>query len=214
MSDTTPSLAPDWAALYEANVDALVALAATLDEAQAAPRVPATPEWTVREVYAHLAGGAADQLAGRMDGAPSPAWSARHVGERADAPLAALVAELREHLPGIVEQQHGEPRPAAVWDVAVHHADLGEALGRPQVAAELWEPIVAVLAPMMLASQAGKVVDLPSYELFRGLFSRRSREQMAAWDLPLDQESLDNMCIFGPRDDDQPVPPRPGQGQA
>ena len=37
-------------------------------------------------------------------------------------------------------------------------------------------------------------------------FSRRSRSQMRTQGLPLSPEQLDDLCIFGPREDDQPVP--------
>ena len=53
---------------------------------------------------------------------------------------------------------------------------------------------------------AGVPEDVDPYELFRALFSRRSRAQMQAWGLPLSAEQLDELCIFGPREDDQPVP--------
>ena len=45
---------------------------------------------------------------------------------------------------------------------------------------------------------------VPPYELFRALFSRRSRGQIAAW--AGDAVDPDQVCVFGARDDDQPVP--------
>jgi hypothetical protein len=50
----------------------------------------------------------------------------------------------------------------------------------------------------------GPEVDVPPYELFRAIFSRRSRSQIAAW--AGDSVDPDQICIFGARDDDQPVP--------
>ncbi len=47
---------------------------------------------------------------------------------------------------------------------------------------------------------------VPPYELFRACFSRRSRAQMQASGTGLSAEELDDLCIFGPREDDQPVP--------
>jgi len=47
---------------------------------------------------------------------------------------------------------------------------------------------------------------VPPYELFRASFSRRSRGQMLGWGTALTAEELDQVCIFGPREDDQPVP--------
>ena len=50
----------------------------------------------------------------------------------------------------------------------------------------------------------GPEVTVPPYELFRALFSRRSRGQIAAW--AGDAVDPDQVCVFGARDDDQPVP--------
>jgi hypothetical protein len=45
------------------------------------------------------------------------------------------------------------------------------------------------------------------YELYRGLFSRRSRAQMRAWAWSGNAERyVDRLPVFGPRDDDQPIP--------
>lgn len=93
-----------------------------------------------------------------------------------------------------------------MWNLAVHHADLHEALGKPAPADRYWRPVLGGIAPGALGEHADAVSGVPDYELFRGFFSRRSRAQMAAWGTGLDQETLDGLCIFGPRDDDQPVP--------
>jgi uncharacterized protein (TIGR03083 family) len=192
----------DWGALYREHVAALSALAPTLTEEQLATTVPGTPAWNVHEVLAHLAGCASDAVTGRMDGAPSAEWTSRHVSERAALPVAELVAELQSHQDGIAESVVDNPRPALVWNVAVHHADLHEALGLPRMPEPLWLPVAEALAP-----RVGALADaVPPYELFRGVFSRRSREQMQAWGTDLSAEELDELCIFGPREDDQPVP--------
>src|SRR3954463_5341820 len=64
--------ATDWAAVYRENVDAVSALAGALDADDLALRVPATPDWTVQQVLAHLAGGPPHPLAGRVGGPPPP----------------------------------------------------------------------------------------------------------------------------------------------
>ena len=64
-----------WGQLYRDHVDAVAAMAPTLTPAQLETPVPASPEWTVHEVLAHMAGVPSDMLAGRMDGAPGPAWT-------------------------------------------------------------------------------------------------------------------------------------------
>jgi len=192
----------DWGQLYRDHVEAIGALAPTLTEEQLATTVPATPSWSVLEVLAHLAGGASDAVTERMDGAPSAEWTERHVGERRDASVDELLAELRELQDGVVESVVDNPRPAFVWNIAVHHADLREALGLPRLAERLWAPVAEALAGRA-STLAGSI---PSYELFRACFSRRSRGQMQAWGTGLSAEQLDEVCIFGPREDDQPVP--------
>src|SRR6478736_3628031 len=136
----------DWGRLYRDNVEALTALAGDLRDDQLATHVPATPAWTVRDVYAHLAGGPADALSGRMDGAPGPEWTSRHVGERARLPLDVLVAEIRS------QQDAAAPRMLQRAGVTVRCG--GQVLGDPDA-----EPAVEVSA----------------YELYRAIFSRRSR---------------------------------------
>jgi uncharacterized protein (TIGR03083 family) len=198
----------DWARLYRANAEALAELAQGLAEEQCRVHVPATPAWTVHDLYAHLAGGPADALTGRMDGAPGPEWTARHVAERAPLPLADLVAELLGNVDAVAASVDGNPTPALVWDIAVHHTDLHEALGLGRAPEELWQPVLDELQPRMLGRLAdGVTVDAPAYELFRGLFSRRSRRQMRAWFVPVpDDDELDALTVFGPRPDDQPQP--------
>ena len=192
----------DWGALYRENVAALSALAPTLTGEQLGTTVPGTPDWTVHEVLAHLAGGASDAVTGRMDGAPGPEWTSRHVHERAGLPVAELLAELQSRQDAVAESVVDNPRPALVWNIAVHHADLHEALGLPRMPDHLWAPITDALAPRA----PGLADQVSPYELFRAFFSRRSRAQMQAWGTGLSAEELDDLCIFGPREDDQPIP--------
>ena len=212
----------DWGQLYRDNVTALTALASDLTEEHLSTHVPATPAWTVADVYAHLAGGPADALSGRMDGAPGPEWTARHVGERCRLPLAVLVEEIRAQQDAVADSVADNPSPALVWDITVHHTDLHEALDLGRPPEQLWRPVLDSAAPR-LVGRAGVTVrcdghvwgdpefeaaaEVSPYELYRALFSRRSRRQMQAWGQPgLDVGQLDALCVFGPREDDQPQP--------
>jgi uncharacterized protein (TIGR03083 family) len=193
----------DFGALYREHVADVSALAADLSDEQLAVVVPATPDWTVRKVFCHMAGGANDQLTDRMDDAPGPAWTARHVGERADLPLADVIAELRANQDSVAASLEGNPFPAAAFDISVHHADLHEALGKPRLAEHLWRPVLDAMRPRL---DPALFEAAPDYEVYRGLFSRRSRAQMLAWGTALTAEELDGMTVFGPREDDQPIP--------
>jgi uncharacterized protein (TIGR03083 family) len=202
-------MATDFGELYRANAEAVTGLAFELSDDELATRVPATPEWTVHQVLAHVAGGAADILAGRMDDAPSPRWSARHVAERTSRSTTDLVTELQTNTDAVVASIGASERPAVAFDLAVHHADLREALGRDAPPERLWRPVLDAMVPRMLGENADDVAGVPPYELFRAIFSRRSRAQMTAWDISLEPATLDGFCVFGPRDDDQPIPTRP-----
>jgi uncharacterized protein (TIGR03083 family) len=192
----------DWGQLYRDHVDAVAALAPTLTDGQLATTVPATPEWTVHEVLAHMAGVPSDMLSGRMDGAPGPGWTERAVAERRGRPVEELVAELRSNTDALVDSVADNPAPAPVWDLAVHHTDVHEALGLPRIPERLWQPVADALTQRS-PELAGQV---PAYELFRASFSRRSRAQMQGWGTDRSAAELDEVCIFGAREDDQPVP--------
>ena len=126
--------------------------------------------------------------------------------------MAELVTELRSSVEPLVATLEGNDSPAIVWNLAVHHADLHEALGKGAPPEAMWRPVLEAMAARMLGESADAVGEVPDYELFRAFFSRRSRTQMIGWGTPLEPAMLDGLCIFGPRDDDQPVPDRSDRG--
>lgn len=192
----------DWAQVYADNAEAIAKVAPSWDAAALATVVPATPEWTVYDVLRHLAGGSSDVLAGRMDGAPSPDWTNRHVAERTDRSVADLLEELRGNVAPIGQSVADNPTPAMVWDIATHHADLHEALGLGRPPERMWRPVLDALAARFFEDPSA--VTAEPYELFRILTSRRSRRQVTeASRGTVDPEKVG---IFGPRDDDQPQP--------
>lgn len=208
-------------------------LAATLDDDQLQTPVPATPEWTVHELLAHLVGLAADVTAGRLDGAGGDQWTARHVGERRRRPVDELLAEWAKVGPqveaSLVGQQFAGPGPAP--DLICHEADLREALGLTRVDREHHQQPFLDLMMLLLgqrlsdiatvlvrdedghewrcgSGQPEHLLRVDGYELLRAMFSRRSRRQIAGWSwTPAPAgEVIDAFGFFGPRDDDQPVP--------
>lgn len=201
-------MSSQWADVYRANVEAVAALAADLSNEQLSARVPATPDWDVHDLLSHMAGGAADLVHDRMERAPSAEWTGTHVSERSARTAAELAEELQTHAEGVVARIGDADRPAIVWDLVVHHADLHEALGLGAMPEPLWAPVLEAVARVRLGADAERVRSAaPDYELFRALFSRRSRGQLAGWDVPgYDEQGLSELGIFGPREDDQPVP--------
>ncbi len=194
----------DWARVYaDCNSDA-AALVESLTPAQLAMASPATPDWTLHQLACHLAGGAADAASGRMDGAPGPGWSARHVAERSERTAAELAAEMRATQATLMELVAGAERPAVVWDRSMHLCDLHEALGLGRPVESRWQPVYEAVVPWRLA--ALPALDAPAYEQVRAVFSRRSRAQIRAWNADLTDEQLESIGVFGTREDDQPVP--------
>jgi uncharacterized protein (TIGR03083 family) len=191
----------DLADLYSANVAALTALAGDLTEEERRTPVPASPGWDVHGVLSHLAGLATETVSGRLQGPPTAEQNATQVRERADAPPAEVVAEIGAHSPAVVDLVR-DGSPGLAWDIAVHHADIHEALGKHRLAPALWEPVLAAQADR-LPEQAD---DVDAYERFRMLFSRRSRAQMRDAFPGVADDVLDGIGVFGPRDDDQPIP--------
>lgn len=199
--------ATDWAQLYRDHVAAVVELARRLTPEELSAHVPGTPLWSVRDVLAHLAGGPADTVEGRTEGAPGPEWTARHVTERRGRSVLDLTFELVRNQEAIAASLVEDVRRApVVWDISTHLADLHEALGLDRPAECYWRPVVDAIG----RSRAADLVDrVAPYELFRAVFSRRSRAQVRSWGTGLADEVLDKIAVFGPRDDDQPTPHEP-----
>lgn len=191
----------DWPAYYLDIVARLAEVGRGLSPDQAEVRVPATPEWTVRQVYAHLAGGTSDALSGRMDGAPGPTWTGRHVAERAVSSMAELIAELQATAPAAAPTLAEARFPALAFDRAVHFADIHEALGLGEPDPDAWEPVLEAMQDRLTALEGTSVGD---YEAFRIAFSRRSFAQIEALGVPADVAPT--LGLFGPREDDQPRP--------
>ena len=118
---------------YRGCRERIVELVADLDDEQAETHVPACPAWTVHDVVAHLAGGMADALDGRLDGVATDPWTAYQVETRKGVPLAEIVAEWNEKAPQIEAVMDRAPGIGnmGVADVVSHEHDIRGALGRP-----------------------------------------------------------------------------------
>lgn len=200
----------------------LVDQAAGLDESQAGAPVPATPGWSVKDAYAHLTGVTADVLAGRMDDAGSPAWTARQVAERSDCSLAQICDEWAGRAEAFDAwlAEAGDPAMFCVYDVWTHQQDIQGALGLDGVRDDRLEFLLerALIAfDDRLRRAAGPAirihgesqdrvigagetsVELRSgdYEIMRLLFGRRSRRQVDQWYWHGDWEPcLDHLHLF------------------
>jgi uncharacterized protein (TIGR03083 family) len=209
----------DHAEAYRALHDRVVALVGGLDEAALAPLVPATPEWSVHDVVAHLVGVTSDVVAGRVEGAGTDPWTAVQVGDRLDASLAELLAEWEgnlEPLGAIVDALPPEITGQIVFDAATHEHDLRHALGEP---GEQASDAVGVAYWWICQASAGRVAEAltvetevgriafgsgapvtrlraPRFEVLRAVTGRRSLAQIAAFDW--DPEPRPDLLVVSP----------------
>jgi len=216
----------DYAATYRQAREDLVALAPRLTNEDLRRVVPACPAWTVKDVYAHVTGVAADTVAGNRDGAPGEAWTAAQVDARKDLTIEEILDEWERTgaaLEALLEREGGRWR-ASVIDVWTHGQDVRNAVGRPGNRAgegrRLAAGAVLVAGPRIVDAglpalrvvadpfefvagdgPAGATVVVDVYELARATLGRRSVAQMAAWDWSVDPTPyLPHLTVFPPRE--------------
>lgn len=167
-------------------------------------RVPACPDWTVRELLAHMVGLVADVVAGEEDPAHAAWWTARQVEERRGRSRAELRAEWEARADALVAWIHAHhTRP--LGDVVIHEQDLREALGEPggadsagfralrdRMSGELAtavadQPALALVSPSWRWASSGDpadaatVLEASELDLTRAVMSRRSEAQLRSW---------------------------------
>jgi hypothetical protein len=177
--------------------------AATLDAV-----APATPEWTVHDVLAHLVGVSTDIVSGNLDGVGSDPWAAAQVERSRDRTRTDLLAEWGEHGPVVEEMaaQFGRAAGQLLSYATTHEHDVRGALGaagaRDSDAVRLTFGFVGLSLGEQLDADGigavtvhhGDTIDtigsgarvaslrIDDFEHVRALTGRRSVEQMAAYD--------------------------------
>lgn len=95
---------------------------------------PATPEWRVRDIVAHLAGVCDDIAHGNLDGVASDEWTEVQVEKRRGWDLDALLADWEKN-GAVVEALMNDLPPIAVgqmtFDATTHEQDLRGAIAAP-----------------------------------------------------------------------------------
>lgn len=124
----------DLQAAYRGVRERLTAVVRDAGPEAAATVVPATPDWTVKDVVAHLVGILADVRDGNLSGQGTDDWTARQVNDRRDRDLSAVLDEWTE-LAGVLEPTIPDFPPAMVapliTDAYTHEQDVRGALGTP-----------------------------------------------------------------------------------
>ncbi len=173
--------------------------------------VPTCPDWTAHDVLAHLAGLAEDWVEGRLEPYGSDEWAAAQVERLRGCPVDEIVERLRaaaSQFGGLESPLGLTPARWGFSDAVTHEADLRPLLAPgtrvPDDAVALatagavsrWRHHVSTsgLGPMVIEAvglrswNVGEPgdddlrVSAAPYELFRGLFGRRTRRQFEAWD--------------------------------
>jgi len=180
-----------------------------LDAQQAERRVPACPDWSVRELLSHMVGLGVDVLAGDEPDDHNATWTQRQVDERRGRDLPTLIEEwqgVTEPMQAYMKERGTRP----LGDVVIHEQDLRGALGvsgaqdtgglaviRDRMLRR-FAPRVAGLPPIALMGDDWRwtsadgdpavVVGAPDFELARALMARRSAAQIRAWTVSGDVE--------------------------
>lgn len=215
--------AREWRAGHE-RVCALVGQVAAERPDDLEQPVPATPDWSARQLLAHMVGLGVDVLAGDEPDDHHPGWTRAQVDARATSSPADLVAEWRsvaEELETYLREQ--SPRP--LGDLLIHEQDLRGALGRPgardteglavvraTMAGRLGVAVRAAgLAPLVLEQEdgpwrwssadgrPGAVLRADGLDLFRAVTSRRTAAQLEGYRADGDLEPyLPHLALLGP----------------
>lgn len=202
----------------------VIELVADLPPDRAELRVPACPDWTVRDLLSHMVGLGADVVAGDEPDDHNAEWTERQVEVRRDRDVAALVREWQAVAePLRTWMRANTTRP--LNDVVIHEQDLRGALKVPgaqdtealATQRERYtgriEPRFAGLPPIALVGDDGwtwvsggggvddaaVVVAAPTFDLTRALSTRRSAAQLRGWTVRGDVEPyLDAFAMMGP----------------
>ncbi|MEI7617005.1 MAG: maleylpyruvate isomerase family mycothiol-dependent enzyme [Actinomycetota bacterium] len=216
--------------LYASARARITAMTAGLSDDAAAQTCPATPEWTVHDVVAHVRGITEDVRTGNLEGVTTDPWTAAQVARHQKTSLSDLLAGWAQDAP-LLESvlSSGDPDVPirAVFDLYAHEADLRGALGlEPSLPDDFGRWAIPIMAGGLVATV--QTTDLPAvrvlttegdeigpsdapvtlrasrFELFRSLLGRRSAAQVAAynWGDVDPTPYLKHFFVFGPRDTD------------
>lgn len=159
--------------------------------------VPCTPEWTIRQLAAHLVGVPEDVLAGRMEGVTTDAWTHAQVERYGDLTLTELADLFESSAPKIDAIIHNFPQPIIsqfVMDAVTHEQDMRSALGVPggrdskaiEVGVGFFLNLFEANDPPLFDALLNTRVS--QWDVLRSVTGRRTVEQMNA--LGLDGEAI------------------------
>ena len=173
--------------------------------------VPACPDWTVRDVVAHLAGLCEDWVEGRLADYGSEAWTSAQIARFAGLSVPDILSRWSDAATRFAALDDdpvlGPPARWAFGDAVTHEADLRGALSAGRVPEEAvqaalkgaisrWRQVLRDARTRTLLVRAvdarewwlGEpadadtvVAETTAYEVFRALAGRRSARQVREW---------------------------------
>ena len=208
----------EWSRAQQRVID----LVADLPPERAELRVPACPDWTVRDLLSHMVGLGVDVVAGDEPDDHNETWTGRQVQTRRGHDVAALVAEWQA-VAGPLRDWMRANNVRPLGDVIIHEQDLRGALGVPggqdsdgvrairERFVGRFAPRVADLPPIALVGdtwtwvsrgsveEAEVVLRASDFDLARALVTRRSANQLRSWTVRGDVTPyLDAFAMLGP----------------
>ena len=121
-------------AAYDEVRGRIVQLVAGLDRGRQTAPVPACPDWSVRDLIAHLTGVCTDILSGNLEGSATDRWTAAQVKVRRDRDLAEILAQWDEagsQIAAMLDDFPGWYGHQLIADITVHEHDIRGAIDRP-----------------------------------------------------------------------------------
>jgi uncharacterized protein (TIGR03083 family) len=214
----------DQAAAYTNARHRIIDLVRRQGAAVADVRVSACPNWTVREVLAHLVGVTDDALNGNLADAGTDPWTEAQVDKRSDRSLEEILAEWDETGPTLDAALAGVGAGAnqLVFDTATHEHDIRHALEAPgardadstHIALDFvvgtwsghfldegFEPLRLVAGATTVEAGVGQpvaTVVMAPFEALRALSGRRSIAQLVAYDWDADPTLWLTSFTYGP----------------
>jgi uncharacterized protein (TIGR03083 family) len=217
------------AAAYRALRARVTEIIRSADPAALDAIAPATPEWRVRDVLAHMSGVNADIVSGNISGVGTDTWTDAQVAARRDWAIDDLLAEWARNATEVEENAAllGNRAGQWVYDACTHEHDIRHALGavaaRDSDAVAIgfewgtaWlgvgldqatKPGLAITTVagtrVVGGSEPRTAVTADRFEIARAMVGRRSIAQIEAYGWVGEPRAEDLVLgIFAPRADD------------
>jgi uncharacterized protein (TIGR03083 family) len=215
---------------YRETRERVTELITSLSDEELERMVPACPEWSVKDLFGHLAAIATDVVEGRWDGGGSPEWTARQIEERKQRRVEEIAHEWAEsgaQLEGGLDGLHPAVGGGLNGDAVTHEQDARGAVRRPggtdsagfAIALDSYTrffgkrlknagmPAVEVKAgdKAWVAGNGDPMISVAAepFEMLRSLTGRRTREQVLALAWSGDPEPyLDLFSMYGTPEDE------------